>query len=126
MNKELANILTSYLMGWKSIRDVGEWLSSIDWTPDLNPQLQQLFGRFELIITEVLEGLRPQSELWLEASRFVAIESSSLYIQLAAISDVTFSASSNSSTASLLEPIVYATPMERQQTSWNILPQQAL
>lgn len=110
MNKEFSDILTSYLMGWKSTRDISEWLSSIDWGSDFDPQLQELFGRFELIVTEVLEGLRPQSELWREASLFIAKESSSVHIQLSLSSDITLSISSNSFTISVLEPIVESTP----------------
>jgi hypothetical protein len=106
MNKEFSDILTSYLMGWKSIRDISEWLSSIDWGSGFNPQLQELFGRFGLIVTEVLEGLRPQSELWQEASTFVANESDTVHAQLSSNSDITLSVSSNSFTVSVLEPTV--------------------
>jgi len=68
-------------MGWKNVRDCAEWLSGIDWNIGLDQEDQNLAGRMELLVTEVLEGLRPEAEFWQEASQFVTSESGLLYGQ---------------------------------------------
>ena len=71
MNREFINLLTAYLIGWKTIVDINEWISSVDWD-DLNSEAQNTIGRFELLVTEVLEGLREESEFSQEAMEYVA------------------------------------------------------
>ena len=81
MRNELIYILSSYLMGWKTIPDCAEWFASLDWNSiELESRIAQLLGRFELLITEVVEGLRSDSELWQEASTFVSQETQSWYL----------------------------------------------
>jgi len=98
MREELANILTSYLMGWRTIRDCAEWLSGIDWDAGLDSATRALAGRFELLTTEVLEGLRPESEFWQEAARLVSDESGLLWIQPLSMTEVQVASSSNDRT----------------------------
>jgi hypothetical protein len=63
MLTELINIATEYSMGWKTIADVSEWLASINWDEGhLDNEMQELLGSLELLVTEVLEGLRPEAE----------------------------------------------------------------
>ena len=82
MRTELIDFLTAYLMGWKTVRDCAEWLAGIDWDDStLGPQITDVAGRMELLVTEVLEGLRPEAEFWQEAAKFVESETNSLYIQ---------------------------------------------
>jgi len=85
MNAEVTNLLTAYLMGWKSIRDCAEWISGIDWDDStLEAETKAAIGRMELLSTEVLEGLRPEAEFWKEAAELVASATGSLYTQAAA------------------------------------------
>ena len=119
MRTELVNLSTAYLMGWKTIGDFAEWLAGIDWdAPILDVEAQTLFGRFELLATEVLEGLRPEAEFWQEAAEFVARETNSLYSQPIFITK-TIADSSNDSTSWPPEPI--RQPVGASQ-SWNISP----
>lgn len=82
MRTELINLLTAYLMGWKSIRDCAEWLAGIDWdNSNLDSATVDLIGNIELLVTEVLEGMRPEAEFWQEAAKIVANETNSWYNQ---------------------------------------------
>ena len=68
MRKELADLLSAYLFGWKSLADCAEWLASLDWDdPEFDQDNHDLAGRLELLTTEVAEGLRPEQEFWEEA-----------------------------------------------------------
>jgi hypothetical protein len=81
MRAELLNLAKAYLMGWKSVRDCAEWLSSVDWNdPNLDEQSQKAIGLLELLVTEVLEGRRSEADLRQEASTLVARETDSLYL----------------------------------------------
>jgi hypothetical protein len=65
MKKELIDILSSYLYGWKTLRDCAQWLASINWDNlELDSDTLDLIGTSELIITEVIEGIRPESEFF--------------------------------------------------------------
>ena len=124
---EFINLLTAYLMGWKSIRDCAEWLAGIDWeSPDLDAESQNLVGRVELLVTEVLEGLRPELELWQEAANSVANESGPLYSQPMYMPETTVIVSSNDKTGPIVEVIVQAEPVVEESQSWNISPLPAL
>ena len=123
MRKELADILTAYLMGWKSIRDCDEWLSGIDWDADLDPETQKVVGRMELLITEVLEGLRPELDFWQEASEFVSKESDSLFGKPMSMSYPTIASSSNAIINIPIEIMVEAEPVGQESRFWNISPQ---
>lgn len=63
MRTELINIATEYSMGWKTIADVSAWLASINWDEgQLDDEMQELLGSMELLVTEVLEGLRSEAD----------------------------------------------------------------
>lgn len=80
MRTELRNLLSSYLLGWKTIRDCSEWLAGLDFAdPQLDQETRDLAGRLELIATEIAEGLRPEEEFWQEAAAFVAKETGFVY-----------------------------------------------
>lgn len=75
MRVELVNILSKYLTGKKSLCDVSEWFSCIDWNNiDIDSPISSLIGKFQLLVTEVSEGMRSESELWIEALSFVSNE----------------------------------------------------
>lgn len=75
MRVELVNILLNYLTGKKSLRDLSEWFSCIDWNNiDIDSPTSSLIGKFHLLVTEVSEGLRSDFELWKEALSFVSNE----------------------------------------------------
>lgn len=72
MIAELVNIAIEYLDRRKTISDVSEWLTCIDWDEGiLDSESKKVLGRFELLITEINEGLRPEAELMQEVSDFV-------------------------------------------------------
>lgn len=96
---ELINLLTSYLLGWKTLYDCAEWLASIDWdNTDLDRESVELIGRMELLTTEVAEGLRPEAEFWQEVAELVARETNSFYIRQASTTDLMVASSANNIT----------------------------
>ena len=116
LKKELADILTAYLSGWKTLSDCYMWLASVDWDdPELDSDGQKVLGLFELLSTDVLEGFREEIEFASEASDFVAKETRSRYFVLKTQKIVVSSASSSRN----LMHIKTASPVEQ---SWNISP----
>lgn len=82
MKKELIDLLTSYLYGWKTLYDCAEWLASINWDNlKLDSDALELVGSVELIASEVIEGLRPQSEFWNIANEIVSCETNTYIIR---------------------------------------------
>lgn len=122
MREELANVLTSYLMGWRTIRDCAEWLSGIDWDTGIDPASRTLVGRMELLATEVLEGLRSEAEFWQEAARLVSDESGLLWIQPLSMTTVQVANSSNDRTTPTIELTVGPEPATEESPSWSISP----
>ena len=121
MNTEFADVLTAYLMGWKSIRDCAEWISGIDWDdPSIDAKTRDPIARMELLSTEVMEGLRPEAEFWKEAAEFVARETGSLYSQPVLGQELTIADSSNNSTN---WPIIPSGAGVEVSLSWSISPQ---
>lgn len=64
MRNELRSLLSAYLKGRKSMRDLAAWLATVDWdAPEVKGDLGAAIGRIELLVTEALEGLRGEEEL---------------------------------------------------------------
>lgn len=122
MRRELADVLTSYLMGWKNVRDCAEWLSGIDWDSELERGTRKLAGGMELLITEVLEGLRPEAEFWQEAAKFVASESGLLYGQPLSMMELEVADSSNDRSSPMVEITVGVGSAVAESRSWSISP----
>jgi hypothetical protein len=73
VKKELIDLLSGYLYKLKTIRDCAEWLAGIDWDDiELDQETIDLIGTVELIVTEVLEGMRPESEFFILAKEIVS------------------------------------------------------
>ena len=123
MRRELADLLTSYLMGWKNVRDCAEWLSGIDWDTELDQATRKLIGSIELLITEVLEGLRAESEFWQEAAKIVANESGLLYVEPLSMMELQVTDSSNDRTGPIVEITVGVESAVAGSRSWSISPQ---
>ena len=82
MTRDLIDLSTAYLLGWKTIYDCAEWLAGIDWdNPDLDPENLKSASLLELLATEVAEGLRLEDDFRQEASRFVASRTNFLYVR---------------------------------------------
>lgn len=66
-------MLQVYLSGAAGLGKFAEWLTGVDWDdPAMTEEQREALGTFELLLTEVAEGLRGERELFEEASRFVA------------------------------------------------------
>ena len=64
MRDELRSLLSAYLKGRKSMRDLAAWLATVDWdSPEVSGELRAAIGRIELLVTETLEGLRDEDKL---------------------------------------------------------------
>ena len=69
---EFLDVLTECVNGDKPLSDVGEWLAGVDWDdPDLTPERKEVFGLFEVLATEVSEGLRDRVELLGQAAALI-------------------------------------------------------
>ena len=120
LSRELADILTAYLAGWKTLFDCYVWLASVDWDdPVLDSDGQKILGLFELLSTDVLEGFRDETEFAQEASNFVAGATGSRYLVPKSQLAVASSASSSDDVVRNLMPVTTATQGE---LSWTISP----
>jgi hypothetical protein len=73
LEEQLSNLLSSYLLGRKTLRDCAEWLSGIDWEQvGTDSPLAASLGELDLLCTEASEGLRAESDLERKASEVVA------------------------------------------------------
>lgn len=96
MRTEISNLLTSYLMGWKTLYDLVEWLAGIEWdNPEIDPNMLELMGRLELLATEAVEGLRSEADFWKEAAEFVASETCSTFFTPRPVAEVNMASSTN-------------------------------
>ena len=70
---EIARRLQDYLKSDTDLREIAEWLAGVDWDdPELTKDEQEALGMLLLLVTEIAEGMRDESELRTEAERFVA------------------------------------------------------
>ncbi len=71
---ELAKVVRCYLNEESTLRDLADWLAgSFPWgEARISSAAQQWAGTFELLATEALEGLRPESDLRDEAKNFLS------------------------------------------------------
>ena len=70
---EFTKLLQDFLTSKASLVDCAEWLAGVYWDdPEMTEDEQEAFGLFELLITEVAEGMRPEAELRAEATRLEA------------------------------------------------------
>lgn len=131
MRRQLVDLLAAYLMGWKALHDLAEWLAGIDWNdPNLDLETRQLIGRFELLATEVLEGQRLEAEFWPEAVQLVAAETNSIYSRYGSpFAEASITRSSNDVTfrpPTLVFPIRPSTSVvelkAEELPSWSISP----
>ena len=122
IRRELANILTAYLMGWKTLRDLVEWLAGIDWEIPIDQGTQESLGCFALLSTEVLEGLRTEAELWQEATVFIASESGTLFIKTPSPIEFPVVYSSNDKAIIPLVTTFGQEPVVEESQSWSISP----
>lgn len=71
MLNELYHLLKGYLAGHYGIAAMAGWLGSVDWNY-ISTEEGETIGTFELLATEVLEGLRPEADFRTEAEYFTA------------------------------------------------------
>ncbi len=119
---ELAQLLQGYVLSSSSLKDCVEWLSGVDWdASDLDEEEARTLGLFELLATEVSEGLRVEREFWDEAARLVAARTGNVF------SRQTFpEISLATGTASTSSPALVVSVPVRESRFWNISPLMAL
>ena len=70
---ELVEILQTYLDGSQSLRNCAAWLAGVDWDdPTLTQEERERLGQFDLLSTEIAEGMREEKEFREAAARLVA------------------------------------------------------
>ncbi|MDO8491984.1 MAG: hypothetical protein Q7T04_08240 [Dehalococcoidia bacterium] len=73
LEREFSDLLNAYLLGWKTLTDLREWLSSVNWEEiDVESQLAATLGELDLLCTEALEGMRPEADFERRVSDLVA------------------------------------------------------
>ena len=73
MLQELVDQLSKYLSGDQTLAQLSQWVSTIDWGEGgLAVDLRPLMGECELLVTEIEEGMRENSELIEFASAVIA------------------------------------------------------
>lgn len=120
MRSELIDLLAAYLSGWKTIFDCAEWLAGVKWE-DLSgdPDAKEIYGELELLVTEVAEGLRAETEFSDAATDLVARVTGSRYVISTAVSSPSVSDSSSAEVVLTPEFLVSSVVGQR---SWNISP----
>lgn len=69
---ELVDILERYLKSAADLREIAEWLAGVDWDdPGVTAEEKNDQGLLLLLVTEVAEGMRDESELRTEAERLM-------------------------------------------------------
>ena len=69
---ELVTLLQCYLVSDKSLRECAEWLAGVDWDdPALTDEEKETIGLFEVLITEIAEGMRKEVEFQEAAADFI-------------------------------------------------------
>ncbi len=70
---ELVEILQTYLDGSQSLRNCAAWLAGVDWDDlALTQEERERLGLFDLLSTEIAEGMREEKEFREAAARVVA------------------------------------------------------
>ena len=85
MRKELIDLLVLYLQDIATLSDCYVWFFSVSWDdPEVqdDSELRRILGCLELLATEAVEGMRPESEFRDVASSFVVGETRSVSEQL--------------------------------------------
>ena len=114
--REFLEILAKYVSCEQPFSVVEEWLAGVDWDdPNLTQENKEIFGLFELLTTEVSEGLRDQQELIGEAITLLMRQGQNVFLNYMTV-EATIQASSVDA------PIILVTPEQGQRT-WSISPQ---
>ena len=116
MREEFINLLTAYLMSWKTLEECYEWMSGVSWDdPELasDQSLRRILGRMELLATEAVEGLRPVIQFRDEASRFVAEVTKKVYIVWAPTQGVSVSYGSSNTSSMVPQYTIIVPEMSR-------------
>lgn len=120
---ELIRLLQDYLTSSVSLAECAEWLAGVDWDdPELTADERGSFGLFELLITEISEGLREEYEFREEVARLLAARTPLVFAMMPLENQMVTVASSSESTPTV-EVIVAG---DQASQSWNISPQQVL
>ncbi|GEM_PF-3411470 len=117
ITNELETKLKSYIAGIVGISDLSEWLASIDWTSErqLPDADREMLGTVEVLVTEIIEGLRPESELDAEARYWLIGRGA-----FPSGASVTSSSQNGSLTSTFTEQIaLYLPNTQEQSVQWD-------
>ena len=116
---ELITLLQCYLMSSKSFGECGEWLAGVDWDdPSMTYDEKETVGVFEILATDIAEGLRDERECREAAEDFISRKTTERFSEQAP-KDI----STSVGTAIALSPIVeVVVPVGQGSQSWNISP----
>ncbi len=116
--KEFLDLLSEYLRGAQPLTALSEWLAGVDWDdPDMTEEDREVFGLFELLTTEVFEGLRDEGELTTEATMLLTKEDRSVFLR-----DTSAEVIIVATTVDTPVSVAAKTGDDQEQQSWSISP----
>jgi len=120
LENNLSNLLSSYLLGQKSLLECVEWFSTIDWgNINVESETARKLGKLQVVCTEVSEGLRQEAEFLKEASEVLDKISKEPCIRFWISRPEVVSSSSSGN----IENIFFMPMADQESPSWNISPQ---
>lgn len=116
--KEFLDLLSEYVRGTQPLTTLAEWLAGVNWDyPKLTKEEQEVFGLFELLTTDVSEGLRAEEELISEAVGLLTKERRSVFLR-----DINAQVTIVASCGDKSTTVAPMTGDDQGQQSWSISP----
>lgn len=115
--RDVIQMLQAYLLRSLSFGECRDWLASVDWNdPALTKEDWETLGELELILTEIGEGLREETEFQETAARIVAVRTD-FVIRPASVDGPVVTAGTATTSTSLLRTTISLDSPASQ--SWN-------
>ena len=116
---ELITLLRCYLASSRSFVECSEWLAGVDWDDtNLADADKETVGLFEMLTTEVAEGLREEREFREAAAEFLSRKTSERFSEQS-FADISTSVGTAIAQSTIVEVVVFGGQGSR---SWNISP----
>lgn len=121
--RDAIQVLRAYLLRSLSFGECRDWLASVDWDdPALTKDDWEALGELELILTEIGEGLREETEFQEAASRIVSTMTDFVFAPTTTTGIAVTAGTATASSSPLWTSIIVDLP---ESQSWNRSPQVA-
>ena len=117
--RDFLDLIAKYVSGEQPSSVIEEWLAGVDWDDtSLNEDDKEIFGLFELLTTEVSEGIREEQELTSEATRLLTKQGRIVFLRDAPAEVISWA--STVATSAVMTIMIGG---GQNQKTWNISPQ---